>query len=86
MGWNYRVMKHSEKDESTGKVETWFGIHEVYYRSDDVDDLAVGADETGYTAEPVRVIADEVDDLRRMLTRMLESLDKPVLKYENSPT
>jgi hypothetical protein len=36
MGWNYRVMRHAPKD---GELDEWYAIHEVYYRSDEVDDL-----------------------------------------------
>lgn len=84
MGWNYRVMRHSSKNENTEEAEVWLGIHEVYYRDDDVDDLTVDVNETGYTVEPVRVTADDVDGLRWVLQKMSEALDKPVLNYDGS--
>ena len=84
MGWNYRVMRHSSRNEKTGEEEVWLGIHEVYYRDDDVDDLTVDVNETGYTVEPVRVTADDVEGLRWVLEKMSEALDKPVLNFEDS--
>jgi hypothetical protein len=84
MGWNYRVMRHSSKDETTGEDEIWVGLHEVYYRDDDVDDLTVNVDETSYTKKPVRIISEDVAGLRWVLERMLEALDKPILDYRDS--
>lgn len=48
-----------------------YGIHEVYY------------DPTGWTVEPVPVVADSVEDLRDVLNRMLAALDKPVIEDES---
>jgi hypothetical protein len=71
MGWNYRVMKHSEKSPETGEVEEWYD-----------DDLLVQSDETaGYTVEPIKAVAFNLDDLRWRLEEMLQALDKPVLEY-----
>lgn len=80
MGWNYRVMRHAPRE---GEVDDWFAIHEVYYRSDEVDDLTVPVHETGCTKDPVSVIADDVEGLRWSLQKMLEALDKPVLAYSD---
>ena len=77
MGWNYRVMRHPPKDGE----EEWYAIHEVYYRSNDVDDLTVPVHETGYSVDPVGVIADSPEGLRWTLQKMLEALDKPVLEH-----
>jgi hypothetical protein len=75
-------MKHSEKSPETGEVEEWYAIHEVFYRSDDDDDLLVKSDETaGYTVEPIKAVAFNLDDLRWRLEEILQALDKPVLEY-----
>jgi hypothetical protein len=82
MGWNYRVMRHVEKNwTGYDDEESWVGIHEVYYRNDDVDDLTVTAEETGYTTNPIPARAFDVEDLRERLENMLKALDKPVLEY-----
>lgn len=51
--------------------KTYVGIHEVYY------------DENGepmsWSKEP-DIVADNVEDLRWLLQKMLESLDKPMLE------
>ena len=59
----------------------WYAIHEVFYRSDDVDDRAMDSSEFGYTADPIAPRADDVDELRWVLERMLAALDKPVLEF-----
>ena len=84
MGWNYRAMRHSSKKESTTEGAVWFGIHELYYRTDEINDLTVAADETGYTQEPIKLVADDDDGLRWMLEQMLAGLEKPILEYEGS--
>ena len=80
MGWNYRVMRH-QPNPARGEREVWYAIHEVFYRNDAVDDRTVDSSETGYTEEPVAVVADDVDGLRWVLEQMLAALDKPVLEY-----
>jgi hypothetical protein len=52
----------------------------VYYRIDDVDDLTVFVSETGCSMDPVGVAAADVEGLRWTLQKMLEALDKPVLR------
>jgi hypothetical protein len=74
-------MRHAP-DPSRGQRELWYAIHEVYYRDDSVDDRAVDVSETNYTQDPVTVQSEDLDDLRWMLGKMLEALDKPVLDYE----
>lgn len=82
MGWNYRVMRHVEKNwTGYDDEESWVGIHEVHYRNDDVDDLTVTAEETLYTTNPVPARAFDVEDLRERLEGMLTALDKPILEY-----
>lgn len=80
MTWNYRVMRHEGQGPDI-QGECWFTIHEVYYKSDGVNDLAVSTADVGYTTEPVAPMAESVDELRVTLQRMLTALDKPVLDY-----
>jgi hypothetical protein len=86
MGWNYRVMRHSSKKENTADLEEWLGIHEVYYRNDEVDDLSVSAHEIGYTEMPIKMVAEDIEELRWMLDEMLKALAKPILEYADDQT
>lgn len=67
MGWNHRVIKKVEKDDT----QVWYGIHEVYYDKDGNVD--------GYTMEPRRLLGENIDELRWTLEKMIEALEKPVL-------
>jgi len=66
MSWNYRLISHSDKEES------WVSVHEVYYKAD--GSLA------GWVEQPAPVLADEVSGLNWVLSKMLEATTKPVLK------
>lgn len=84
VGWNYRVMRH-QPDPARGEAEEWFAIHEVYYRSDDVDDRTVDSSETRYTVDAITPRANNVDELRWLLEQMLAALDKPILEFREGP-
>lgn len=77
MGWNYRVLQR-QYTSSDGEVEETFAIHEVYYRSDNVDDRTVTLQEVGYS-DPVPPSAESLDALKVVLRRMLEACEKPIL-------
>jgi hypothetical protein len=79
VGWNYRVIRRAETEAASGTIEFTFGIHEVYYRDDEVDDRTVSASEVGFTERPVPVVGESVEALRTTLELMLTALDKPVL-------
>jgi len=68
MGWNHRVMKQKDGNED------WYQIHEVYYKDGKVD---------GYTTNGIAAGGNTLEELRVELNRMLESLDKEVLQYED---
>lgn len=79
MGWNYRVMRHTEKNPATGETVSRLAIHEAHYRNDDVDDHVVPVHEVGYTENPVSVTGETIDELKATLQLMLAALEKPVL-------
>lgn len=81
MSWNFRVMRHTHTDKVTGETTSYLAIHEVYYRDRSVNDLTVSPNEIGYTAEPVHVSEESIDDLRDTLHRMLEALNKPIIDF-----
>lgn len=69
MTWNHRVMKIENRGE------TFLEIHEVYY-----DDQGRP---NGYTTDPIAVTGETIDELRWVLNRMLECLDKDILTEED---
>lgn len=76
MGWNHRVVCRRSK---VGDQEyRSLSIHEVYYDEDGKHNAC--------TADSVGVSCDEdegLDGLRLTLEHMLESLNKPILEYED---
>jgi hypothetical protein len=69
MGWNHRVMKSKDGDDD------YYQIHEVYYDKDDKVN--------GYTARGTLPCGNSLEELREDLERMLKSLDKEILDYED---
>lgn len=69
MGWNHRVMKSKDGEDD------YYQIHEVYYNNKGEPD--------SWTKNGVTVGAESVEGLRWVLEKMLESLDKEVLDYED---
>jgi len=69
MSWNHRVMKHKDGDDD------FFTIHEVYY--DKKGKI------NGYTSNGTSVCGNSLQELREGLERMLKSLDKEILDYDN---
>lgn len=68
MAWNHRVIK---KTDSEGEI--YFGIHEVYFKDDDENNI------NSWSAEPRGILEYSLEDLRVTLERMLKSLDKGIL-------
>jgi hypothetical protein len=77
MAWNYRVI-HSSGVHG-GEPWDYFAIHEVYYKKEESpDDVPRSC-----SSDPDTVGSEEgVEGLRWILTKMLESLDKPVLEMK----
>lgn len=71
MGWNHRVFKKVYPD---GYIQ--YSIREVY---GDVDSGGFG-----YSSNPIAPVGDDLEDLRWVLEKMLESLDNPVLEDKAS--
>lgn len=69
--WNYRVIKRTET-YADGSTENMYGIHECYYNP------------TGWTEEPVPVIAESKEDLRDVLNKMLIALELEVIDFSDS--
>lgn len=73
MSWNHRVMKHIDPVNK----EEWLDIHEVYYHKD--------GQHHSYTKDAIDPCGSNIGELRWVLTKMLECLDKPVLTEEDFP-
>ena len=71
MGWNHRVLEHTDNDQ------VYYMIHEVYY-----DDKGVP---NGYAENGTKVLGDTTMELKWALDRMLDALSKPILSVENFP-
>lgn len=82
MTWNYRVMSHPPQSRPDGQGETWFAIHEVFYKDSSVKDTKVTSKEVSYTQEPITIEGTSIEKLRQTLLHMLAALDKPVLEYK----
>jgi len=65
--WNHRVLRSVDV-----QGDVTLAIHEVHYD----DDKPVMC-----TESPVKVLGEDVQELRQTLTWMLACLDKPVLEY-----
>ena len=65
MSWNYRIIQTEENGE------IFLNIHEVYYDKNGIPN--------GYTENPVTVSGEVVEDLKWVLNKMIECLDKPIL-------
>jgi len=65
MSWNNRVLAHKHNDE------VFLQIHEVYYSEEGVPDA--------YTKDGIKVVGDNIEEIRWTLDNMIECLAKPIL-------
>lgn len=76
MSWDYRVMKHVTHFQDS--VETWYGIHEVFYNQD--------GKIVAWTQEPIDVVGDSYMEILETLERMLNDIEtQSVLDYNMEP-
>jgi hypothetical protein len=73
-GWNYRVVRIKTPDDREPYAS--YAIHEAHYDNPNAEPGSI-------SAEAMTTSFDSVTDLRDALTRMLASLDEPVLHYED---
>lgn len=67
--WNFRVLKQQYEGEEDGSLIEEYGIVEAYYDED--------GEPRGY-CDP-HVLGDSAEELRVVLRRMRDALDKPIL-------
>ena len=70
MSWNYRICKEVICP-GTDYEEILFSLREVYYDND--------SNITGYTANPVGLVADSIDDFKDTLSKIHEAINKEVV-------
>jgi hypothetical protein len=77
MSWNYRLTKEIITHKYLAEPEILFGIREVFYDKE--------GNINGFSEEP-DVISDSIEGMKDILTKMLESCNKPVIDYNNGET
>jgi len=87
MGWNYRLFKHADKNlnhkkgsDITSEYYVWYGIHEVFYKNDDSDELDENEVDL-ISSDPINPHGKTTEDIEEDLNMMLAAIDKPVLDY-----
>lgn len=72
MSWNYRVIKHVAPKTN----EVFLQLHEVYYSDQD-------SEPNGVTIDAVTVGGETTDEIKWVLEKMAEALEKPILDYSD---
>lgn len=72
MSWNFRIIETEGKHDDN--PWTSVGIHEVYYE-DGVP--------RSCTKDPVKVVGEDIDDLKETFEMMRAAFDKPILKMKD---
>lgn len=72
MSWNYRLTKEIIRNKYLTEPEIIYGIREVFYNEN--------GDISGFSEEP-DIISDSIDGMKDILTKMLESCDRPLIDY-----
>ena len=75
MSWNHRVVRrtytHTHRDDTI-----LYQIHEVYYNED--GHLTINS----ITEEPIRIMEETMDDLKKTVERLTKCLEYPIIDYE----
>jgi len=72
MSWSYRVVKYVTKIP-LGNIDISYGIHEIYYDKN--------GDIVNISENPTYAISDDLEGLKNVLSKMIESCNKPVIDY-----
>lgn len=65
---------HPKDPVNIPETYTWYGIHEVFYHENKI----------GYTANPIDLTADSVEDLESAYRMIGEAFKKPILDYKEN--
>lgn len=71
--WNYRICKETYSP-GTEHEDTTFSLREVYY--DENNNI------TGYTENPVGLVADSVDGFSDIISKIQEAINKSVVDLD----
>lgn len=74
--WNTRIIKHTVK--YLDKIETYYGIHEVYYDKEDKPVL--------WTSEPIDVTFQDKEEFEILLKQILDAKDRTILELDEENT
>ncbi len=74
MEWDYRIVKHREKNFPGTAIVEWFGIHTVFYTDGKPDS-------TG--KRPYAIEGMSIDKIKKDLKLIEEAFDKPILNYRD---
>jgi hypothetical protein len=72
MSWSYRVVKIVTKIP-LGNIDISYGVHSVY--TDENNDIV------NISENPTYAISDDLEGLKNVLSKMIESCNKPVIDY-----
>jgi len=72
MSWSYRVVKYVTKIP-LGNIDISYGVHSVY--TDENNDIV------NISENPTYPISDDLEGLKNVLSKMIESCNKPVIDY-----
>lgn len=79
--WHYQVLYYDMGEDSG------YGIHEYYPEVDEVlssEDTYATGHSALYTAQPVRVYAESIEELKAILHHMLSDIDKyGIINYDS---
>lgn len=73
MSWNHRVVRRTYPNTHMDDSIV-YEIHECYYREDGTIE--------GLTQEPIRIVEESMDDLRKTIQRLTQCLEKPIIDYD----
>jgi hypothetical protein len=75
MSWNHRVVRrtytHAHRDDTI-----LYQIHEVFYNED--GHLTI----ISITEEPIKIIEETMDDLKKTVERLTKCLEYPIIDYD----
>lgn len=75
--WHHRVVKHVQKNKATKKMETWYSIHEVYFKSN--HQIEAMTQET----DGVKLRGDTLKDLKEYHKMIEGAFNAPVLSEKD---
>lgn len=70
MSWNHRIVRRNYSGD------VMYEIHEVYYDKD--------GKVSGLTQEPISIMEESLEDLKKTIERLQNCLEKSIIDYETN--